>query len=127
MISLPCSHCQTVLTIDEAFAGGVCRCQHCGTIQTVPANLKKGDSGPSGKTLYKHPHRGDSHVGTGLQNINDTNPPPVAERKAKARRAAAPVNPDAPPKAPSTWKLYAAASAVALVGAFIIYLLLHTQ
>jgi hypothetical protein len=40
MISITCTQCQTVLTIDDAFAGGVCRCQHCGTIQTVPSNLK---------------------------------------------------------------------------------------
>src|SRR5215217_6168635 len=40
MISLTCTNCRTVLTIDDAFAGGVCRCQHCGTIQTVPTHLK---------------------------------------------------------------------------------------
>jgi len=37
VISITCTNCKTILTIDEAFAGGVCRCQHCGTIQTVPA------------------------------------------------------------------------------------------
>jgi hypothetical protein len=42
MISLTCTNCRTVLTIDDAFAGGVCRCQHCGTIQTVPTHLKGG-------------------------------------------------------------------------------------
>lgn len=46
MISLTCTHCQTVLSIDEGFAGGVCRCQHCGTIQTVPSHLKKGNKAP---------------------------------------------------------------------------------
>ena len=40
MISLPCTSCKKVLEIDDAFAGGVCRCQHCGTIQTVPAQNK---------------------------------------------------------------------------------------
>ena len=40
MISLTCTNCRTVLTIDDAFAGGVCRCQHCGTIQTVPTHLR---------------------------------------------------------------------------------------
>ena len=40
MISITCNQCKTVLTIDDAFAGGVCRCQHCGTIQTVPAHFK---------------------------------------------------------------------------------------
>ena len=42
MISLACTSCKQVLQIDDAFAGGVCRCQHCGTIQTVPASLKRG-------------------------------------------------------------------------------------
>ncbi len=37
MIRIACTNCRQVLTIDDAFAGGVCRCQHCGTIQTVPA------------------------------------------------------------------------------------------
>ena len=37
MIRLACTNCREILTIDDAFAGGVCRCQHCGTIQTVPA------------------------------------------------------------------------------------------
>ena len=40
MIRLTCTNCKTVLVIDDGFAGGVCRCQHCGTIQTVPAHLK---------------------------------------------------------------------------------------
>ncbi len=40
MIRLVCTHCKTTLEMDEAFAGGVCRCQYCGTIQTVPAYLK---------------------------------------------------------------------------------------
>lgn len=42
MISLTCTSCKRSLEIDDAFAGGVCRCQFCGTIQTVPAGLKKG-------------------------------------------------------------------------------------
>ena len=41
MISLTCTSCKKVLQIDDAFAGGVCRCQYCGTIQTVPASLKR--------------------------------------------------------------------------------------
>src|ERR1700722_19303356 len=40
MIRITCTSCKNVLSIDDAFAGGVCRCQHCGTIQTVPAHLK---------------------------------------------------------------------------------------
>lgn len=38
MIILDCSNCGQTLEIDDAFAGGVCRCRHCGTIQTVPVD-----------------------------------------------------------------------------------------
>lgn len=87
MIQLTCTHCQTVLSIDEGFAGGVCRCQHCGTIQTVPAHLKAGSavgvavredsSSKGGKTLYQNrprenrPDAGSSATGsgTGLEDL----------------------------------------------------------
>src|SRR3954464_7782604 len=60
MISLTCTNCQTTLSIDDAFAGGVCRCQHCGTIQTVPSRRKAGaatataEKPPATKTLYRN-------------------------------------------------------------------------
>lgn len=41
MISLACSTCSTTLNVDDGFAGGVCRCSKCGTVQTVP---RKGES-----------------------------------------------------------------------------------
>lgn len=41
MIRISCTNCKTILSIDDAFAGGVCRCQHCGTIQTVPVNARE--------------------------------------------------------------------------------------
>ena len=77
MISISCTSCKTVLTIDDAFAGGVCRCQHCGTIQTVPSRLK--DTGQSGsgvvaaaaaksKALYRNEARADLG-GTGLDEL----------------------------------------------------------
>ena len=53
MISITCTNCKTVLTIDDAFAGGVCRCQNCGTIQTVPA--KKASSRPAAPQSAKPP------------------------------------------------------------------------
>ena len=88
MISLTCTNCQTVLTIDDAFAGGVCRCQHCGTIQTVPSHLKRrraatpggvgvGGQGAddeqsnSGRTLYKKRPRPEPKSGTGLEDLAD--------------------------------------------------------
>jgi hypothetical protein len=65
MISLTCTSCKKVLEIDDAFAGGVCRCQYCGTIQTVPASLKQSSRagspaiGTGAKTLYQRPSRGN--------------------------------------------------------------------
>ena len=43
MILLECSNCGQTLNVDDAFAGGVCRCRHCGTIQTVPADAPRVD------------------------------------------------------------------------------------
>src|SRR2546423_4609786 len=40
MITVICTRCRAQLEMDDAFAGGVCRCQHCGTIQTVPSMSK---------------------------------------------------------------------------------------
>ncbi|HUB25305.1 MAG TPA: hypothetical protein VL992_07725 [Tepidisphaeraceae bacterium] len=56
MIRITCTHCRQLLTIDDGFAGGVCRCQHCGTIQTVPAAAGKSQdrgAAPTAKTLYR--------------------------------------------------------------------------
>ena len=59
MIRLTCTHCKATLEMDDAFAGGVCRCQHCGTIQTVPTHAKNNAAYPqpasksSSKSLYK--------------------------------------------------------------------------
>ena len=41
MITVNCSSCKAQLEMDDAFAGGVCRCHYCGTIQTVPAAAKR--------------------------------------------------------------------------------------
>jgi len=83
MISLTCTHCKQVLKIDDAFAGGVCRCQHCGTIQTVPAHLKDGLSSGAvaaaagklkpQKALYQHKSRSGTGAtparGSGLDEL----------------------------------------------------------
>jgi hypothetical protein len=54
MIRITCTHCRQVLTIDEGFAGGVCRCQNCGTIQTVPAGKSSARTGAGPpRTLYR--------------------------------------------------------------------------
>lgn len=89
MISLTCTNCRTVLTIDDAFAGGVCRCQHCGTIQTVPSHLKRptraaapgqapgtavvanaGAPAAGQKALYQRRARTEPS-GTGLEDLAD--------------------------------------------------------
>jgi len=74
MISLTCAHCKSVLTMDDAFAGGTCRCQHCGTIQTVPTRLKgnaKIAAPVKGKTLYRNKARDGTTAGTGLDDLAD--------------------------------------------------------
>src|ERR1700710_2160597 len=81
MIQINCTQCQEVLQIDDAFAGGVCRCKHCGTIQTVPKRLK-GSNGDSAaitqsamaagisltRTAGKNPTY-DQGSGTGLDDL----------------------------------------------------------
>src|SRR5437764_2443331 len=55
MITLICTHCRAMVEMDDGFAGGACRCQHCGTIQTVPSHLKNKTSGAKKvRTLYQN-------------------------------------------------------------------------
>jgi len=75
MISITCTNCESVLTIDDAFAGGVCRCQFCGTIQTVPsksqAALKTSGAGVA-KSLYQKEGASAPRAeasGTGLEDL----------------------------------------------------------
>jgi hypothetical protein len=76
MIRIACTNCKTILLIDDAFAGGVCRCQHCGTIQTVPARARDtATAGVSGqpvggsKALFQNEPRADIPSGTGLDEL----------------------------------------------------------
>ena len=88
MIQINCTNCKALLQIDDAFAGGVCRCRHCGTIQTVPKHLKDGNGDDSGvtaaaaigasgkapKTLYQKKRSavtdpGGAGSGTGLDDL----------------------------------------------------------
>ena len=102
MISLTCTSCKRGLEIDDAFAGGVCRCQFCGTIQTVPAGLKKGGrpATPVGtaaatqKTLYQKQTSPKSATTTGVE----PEMPPTAVGTRAARAAQPP-----PPAPPPTW------------------------
>jgi hypothetical protein len=76
MIRISCTNCKTILSIDDAFAGGVCRCQHCGTIQTVPAQARGnaqqvGVGGPAiggSKSLYQNGSVQPGE-GTGLDDL----------------------------------------------------------
>lgn len=56
MIRITCTNCKAQLSIDEAFAGGACRCQYCGTIQTVPKHLKNG-AAPQGVKASTGPRK----------------------------------------------------------------------
>jgi len=75
MIRISCTNCKTILSIDDAFAGGVCRCQHCGTIQTVPAQSRGNVAVSAGghaiggaKSLY-HSSEPQAAAGTGLDDL----------------------------------------------------------
>ena len=82
MIQITCTNCRALLQIDDAFAGGVCRCRHCGTIQTVPKRLKgssNGDgdvlsevaagAGNASKTLWQKKGVEAAGSGTGLDDL----------------------------------------------------------
>ena len=76
MIRIACTNCKTVLSIDDAFAGGVCRCQHCGTIQTVPAAAKDpsgvqvaGQAMGGSKAIFRDGRSEGATSGTGLDDL----------------------------------------------------------
>ena len=151
MISIICTNCQANLTIDDAFAGGVCRCQHCGTIQTVPSPNKPGarskDPTAAGaaakavkaqpKSLYRQkrsipgdPTGGSS--GTGLDELagivassglssNRLNKEP-ADKPTPRRK-------DAPPKSNKNVLLLPAVAGLVIVGlvAVIVWLALENR
>ena len=72
MIEITCTSCKRVLSVDDAFAGGVCRCQYCGTIQTVAAKgaARKAAAGKGAKTLFENKPRG-AGSGSGLEDLAD--------------------------------------------------------
>lgn len=82
MILLECTNCRQTLEVDDAFAGGVCRCRHCGTIQTVPADapridpsLATGKNAPApvvggSKSLYRREEQRAGHS-SGLDELAD--------------------------------------------------------
>lgn len=74
MITITCTSCKKTLNIDDAFAGAVCRCQFCGTIQTVPAkgSVQKASSGAvkGPKTLFQNKAQTPGG-GSGLDELAD--------------------------------------------------------
>ena len=73
MILLRCSNCGQTLEIDDAFAGGVCRCRHCGTIQAVPADAPRAGSGAEAtgsRPLYRREEAQES-PSSGLDQLAD--------------------------------------------------------
>src|SRR5947209_8626865 len=69
MIHLTCTNCQAELTMDDAFAGGVCRCQYCGTIQTVPSKSVAGATASS-KALYQKAAASSESTAGGLADLD---------------------------------------------------------
>src|SRR5204863_7887400 len=82
MIQLICTHCRAMLEMDDGFAGGACRCRHCGTIQTVPSRLKnKTATAKASRTLYQS--KPDPGVpSSGLDRLADV----VASRRLSSAR-----------------------------------------
>jgi VWA domain-containing protein len=71
MINLTCTHCRAALEMDDGFAGGACRCQYCGTIQTVPSHLKHKHLKPKqSRTLYQNQQQAASGA-AGLNQLAD--------------------------------------------------------
>ncbi|HEY0008760.1 MAG TPA: hypothetical protein VGB55_08560, partial [Tepidisphaeraceae bacterium] len=74
MIQLTCANCRATLEVDDAFAGGVCRCQHCATIQTVPKPSNRprapGSASDEPRALYQVKQRsGTSSTPSGLEEL----------------------------------------------------------
>ena len=67
-----------VLLFDDAFAGGVCRCQYCGTIQTVPSRLKTSGGGQSSGLMD---HAGAAPAGRSSADVGSA----VGSRKASSK------------------------------------------
>jgi hypothetical protein len=130
MIRLTCTSCKNVLNIDDAFAGGVCRCQHCGTIQTVPSRqkataLKAAVGGKSSKTLYSNKARLGGAMGSGLEDLADI----VASSglSDKRLRKKGEQQPDAAPGKKLPLLLAAAAGIIAALLIVVVLLIIHSE
>ncbi len=94
-----CSECRKKISVDEAFAGSMCRCPYCKAIVMVP---KPGDSvaeslgsRPSRPTTGRPSSptaRTGASGGTGLRNVVGSRPI-VKDSEGKPQRPAAPKTP----------------------------------
>jgi hypothetical protein len=125
--------------MDDAFAGGVCRCQYCGTIQTVPSNLKGSAAAgtvTAGKSLYQGTSASNTAGGayqgaTGLYDLDDA----VASsglssgtfRKPPAAANAPPAIQPAPPRSNRMFLLIGAAAIVAILLGVVAWMVLGTS
>lgn len=116
MIQLICSKCHAELTVDDAFAGGVCRCQHCGTIQTVPKQTKsKRDAGPAtSKTIYTKPEAGKPASRSELEALADAVSTSSGLSSKRLRQKTVDYATPGEKKRP-TWIVWAAVGAVVLI------------
>lgn len=133
VIQLTCTSCRTALTVDDAFAGGVCRCSRCGTIQTVPAAASDPrPAAPKPKALYRKPAQ--PPPGSGLDELarvvassgltaRTTATPPTAPAATPARPPpAAAAHPPTPARPVRPWVIPSAAAAVVLAMAAVVVL-----
>ncbi len=133
MISITCTNCQTLLSIDDAFAGGVCRCQHCGTIQTVPSKKKDGPGGTAAglgvktpKTLYQKRVR-DASVGTGLDELAEVVTSSGLTGSGLSSRSARPPGAVAPAAPKTNMTMILGIAAIVVIFLLIVILILVTQ
>ena len=133
MISLTCAQCKNTLEVDDAFAGGVCRCQHCGTIQTVPrpggrpsvpgARSVAGDGGDGSaeapRALYQvKSRRGESSAPSGLEELAEVVHSSGLSGSGLANRSSRTANyatPPRPSKANRTMLMAIAGGVLALI------------
>jgi hypothetical protein len=133
MIQINCNNCKALLQIDDAFAGGVCRCRYCGTIQTVPKHLKQSANGEQAtvsassnsgsgkaKTLYRKKNSGRGEAlggsGSGLDELANI----VASSGLASQRLTKPAQQPEAPEGPrgidrKTMMIVAGAGAIILV------------
>ena len=128
MITINCTHCKSELSVDDAFAGGVCRCQFCGTIQTVPAPqkvarpvspmaTKPGQPSGGARSLYQGTARSGTTAGTGLDDLADAvaSSGLAGSGLASSRHTASPPSPQAPPARRNLLPLMLIGTAVLIV------------